>query len=251
MEIYLDTADIEEIRRAVKLGVIRGVTTNPSLMMRAGRTDYRQVAQEICYLVQGAVSAEVVTQEVEEMVEEAQRIAQWSPFVVVKIPATAPGLEAISTLAVTEPDPDQVCQDCAFREECAIYPDEAREMVEAWGIHINATLTFSVNQALLAAAAGADYVSPFVGRLDDAGADGMQVVRDIVAVFDIYGIDTEVIAASIRHPMHVTEAALAGADIATVPYAVLEKMIRHPLTDIGLERFLADWAEARKMAGAG
>ncbi len=251
MQIYLDTADLKEIRRAAKLGVISGVTTNPSLMMRAGRADYRQVAQEICYLVQGPVSAEVVTQEAEGMVEEAQRIAQWSPFVVVKIPATAPGLQAISALAVAEPDPEEICQDCAFREECAIYPDEARELVEFWGIRTNATLTFSVNQALLAAAAGANYVSPFIGRLDDAGADGMQVVRDMVAIFDLYGIDTEVIAASIRHPMHVTEAALAGADIATVPYAILERMIRHPLTEIGLERFLADWAEARKAAGAG
>lgn len=249
MEIYLDTADIEEIRKAVALGVVSGVTTNPSLMLRAGRTDYRQVVQEVCHLVRGPVSAEVVTQTAEEMVEEAQRIARWSPFVVVKIPLTAAGLSAINALASAELDPEEVCEDCAWKDDCPIYPDEARELVETWGISTNATLVFSANQALLAAAAGATYLSPFVGRLDDAGAEGMQVVRDIVAIFDSYGIDTQVIAASIRHPVHVTEAALAGADIATVPYEVLERMIRHPLTDVGLERFLADWAKAKKAAG--
>jgi len=245
MEIYLDTANIEEIREAAKLGVISGVTTNPSLMMRAGRGDYREVAQEICHIVQGPVSAEVTSLKPEEMVEEAKRIARWSPFVVVKVPIVAAGLTAISLLSLKEGEPEAICEGCAFKEECEIYPEEAPEMVKAWGIRTNATLAFSVNQALLAAQAGANFVSPFIGRLDDIGEDGMQVVRDAVAIFDAYGIGTQIIAASIRHPRHVTEAALAGADIATVPYRVLQQMIRHPLTEIGLERFLADWAKVK------
>ena len=245
MEIYLDTADIEEIKEAAALGVISGVTTNPSLMMRAGRGDYREVTQEICYIVQGPVSAEVTSLEAEEMVEEAKRIARWSPFVVVKVPVTHAGLTALSILSATEPESEAICEGCAFQDKCELYPKEAQEMVKAWGIRTNATLTFSVNQALLAAQAGATFVSSFIGRLDDIGEDGMQVVRDMVAIFDAYGIWTEIIVASIRHPRHVTEAALAGADIATVPYRVLQQMIEHPLTEIGLERFLADWARVK------
>ena len=243
MQIFLDTAKIEEIREAVELGVISGVTTNPSLMMRAGRGDYKAVAQEICYLVQGPVSAEVTSTEAEEMVEQAKAIAQWSPHVVVKIPVTAEGLRAIHTLSKLTPDPDNICQGCPWRGKCQTDPDVAHDLALTWGIRTNATLVFSANQALLAALAGASYVSPFVGRLDDAGNDGMQVVADIVEIFAAYGFETQVIAASIRHPMHIVQAALLGADIATVPYAVLMKAIKHPLTDVGIERFLADWAK--------
>ena len=246
MQIFLDTAKIEEIREAVELGVISGVTTNPSLMMRAGRGDYKAVAQEICYLVQGPVSAEVTSTEAEEMVEQAKAIAQWSPHVVVKIPVTAEGLRAIHALSKLTPDPDNICQGCPWRGKCQTDPDVAHDLALTWGIRTNATLVFSANQALLAALAGASYVSPFVGRLDDAGNDGMQVVADIVEIFAAYGFDTQVIAASIRHPMHIVQAALLGADIATVPYAVLMKAIRHPLTDVGIERFLADWAKVSK-----
>ena len=246
MQIFLDTAKIEEIREAVELGVISGVTTNPSLMMRAGRGDYKAVAQEICYLVQGPVSAEVTSTEAEEMVEQAKAIAQWSPHVVVKIPVTAEGLRAIHALSKLTPDPDNICQGCPWRGKCQTDPDVAHDLALTWGIRTNATLVFSANQALLAALAGASYVSPFVGRLDDAGNDGMQVVADIVEIFAAYGFETQIIAASIRHPMHIVQAALLGADIATVPYAVLMKAIKHPLTDVGIERFLADWAKVSK-----
>jgi transaldolase len=241
MEIYLDTANIDEIREAVKMGVVSGVTTNPSLMQRAGRGDYRQVTQEICYLVQGPVSAEVVGTKAAQMIEEASGIALWSPFVVIKVPVTAEGLEAMSTLAEAEFDEDKICQDCQWLEKCPLERETARDLALIQGIRTNATLVFSANQALLAALAGASYVSPFVGRLDDIGHEGMAVVAQAAEIFAMYGMETEIIAASIRHPLHVTEAALAGADIATVPYAVLQRMVKHPLTDIGIERFLADW----------
>jgi transaldolase len=241
MEIYLDTANIDEIREAVKMGVVSGVTTNPSLMERAGRGDYRQVTQEICYLVQGPVSAEVVGTKADQMIEEASEIALWSPFVVIKVPVTAEGLEAMSTLAEAELDASKICQDCDWLDQCPLERDMARDLALIQGIRTNATLVFSANQALLAALAGASYVSPFVGRLDDIGHEGMGVVAQASEIFAMYGMETEIIAASIRHPLHVTEAALAGADIATVPYAVLQKMVKHPLTDIGIERFLDDW----------
>lgn len=245
MEIYLDTAKIEDIREAVKWGVIRGVTTNPSLMMKAGRSDYRQVAQEICYLVQGPVSAEVTSEEAEGMVAEAEKIARWSPHVVIKIPVTEEGLKAIHILS-QETVQETICQDCACEGECEMDRETAWRLVAAQGIRTNATLVFSPNQALLAAQAGATFVSPFVGRLDDIGHDGMEILADIVEILEYYDLDTLVIAASIRHPLHVTQAALAGAHIATVPYPVLRKMIQHPLTDIGIERFLADW---KKVSG--
>jgi len=244
MEIYLDTANTEEIKEAVKMGVISGVTTNPSLMMLAGRGDYRQVTQEICYLVQGPISAEVVGTNTDQMLHEARKIAQWSPHVVVKIPLTASGLEAISILTVTEVDADSICQDCAWVEECVMDRETARKLAELQGISTNATLVFSSNQALLAASAGATYASVFVGRLDDAGHEGMAVVAEAAEIFAIHGLETDLIAASIRHPLHVPEAALAGADIATVPYDVLMQAIKHPLTDVGIERFLADWRKA-------
>jgi len=211
MRIFLDTANIEHIRQGVKLGVVTGVTTNPTLVSKEGHKDYRAVVKEICSIVPGPVSAEVVVEGVPAMLEQARQIAAWAPNVVIKIPATAEGLEVTSALA---------------REN----------------IKVNMTLCFSVNQALLAALAGATFVSPFVGRLDDAGHDGMALVKEIVDVFKQYrDLTTEVLAASIRHPLHCIAAAKAGAHIATVPYSVLLQMIKHPLTDIGIERFLADW----------
>jgi transaldolase len=210
MRIFLDTANVDQIRQGVKLGVVSGVTTNPSLLSKEGLADYKAVVKEICSIVPGPVSAEVVVEGVEPMLEQARDIATWAPNVVIKIPATADGLEAISVLS-----------------------KEA--------IKINMTLCFSLNQALLGALAGATYVSPFVGRLDDIGHDGMELVRDIVDVFKHYQLTTEVIAASIRHPEHCVVAAQAGAHIATVPYKVLMQMIQHPLTDVGVTRFLADW----------
>jgi transaldolase len=210
MRLFLDTANIEHIRQAVKLGVISGVTTNPTLLSREGRSDYKAAILEICSIVQGPVSAEVLTQEADSMIQEAREMSSWSPHVVVKIPVTAPGLEAISTLSKE-------------------------------GMKINLTLCFSLNQALLGALAGAAYVSPFVGRLDDIGHDGMKLVAEIVQMLQNYNFPTQVIAASIRHPLHCVVAAKAGAHIATVPYNVLMQMIHHPLTIIGIEHFLEDW----------
>jgi len=210
MRIFLDTANIEQIRQGAKLGIISGVTTNPSLVSKEAVADYQVTIKEICSIISGPVSAEVLAEGVEPMIEQARRISTWAPNVVIKIPATIAGLEATSALA---------------RDN----------------IKVNFTLCFSLNQALLGALAGATYVSPFVGRLDDAGHDGMQVVKDIVDVFKHYQLSTQVIAASIRHPQHCVAAAKAGAHIATVPYNVLMQMIHHPLTDIGVTRFLADW----------
>lgn len=208
MQIFLDTANIDDIRRGAAMGVVDGVTTNPTLVAREG-VDYRARILEICSVVDGPISAECISMEVEALVEEARRVAAWHPNVVVKIPMSETGLAAI-------------------------------KRVSAEGIRVNTTLIFSANQALLAAKAGAAFVSPFVGRLNDAGHDGMEVIREIVQVFDTYEIDCEIIAASIRGPRDVTEAALAGSHIATVPPAVLAQMVNHPLTDKGIEIFLAD-----------
>jgi len=211
MRLFLDTADIDQIRRGVKLGVISGVTTNPSLVAKVGRTtDYESTVKEICSIVNGPVSAEVLSQETQSMIEEARQVSSWSPHVVIKIPCTASGLEAISVLS---------------REN----------------IKINLTLCFSPNQALLGTLAGATYVSPFVGRLDDVGQDGMELVAEIVQLFERYDLPTKVIVASIRHPMHCVVAARIGAHVATIPYSVLMQMIEHPLTTIGINRFLEDW----------
>jgi len=210
MLIFLDTANIDEIREAASLGVISGVTTNPSLVSKEATADYEAVVKTICSIVSGSVSAEVLVEDAESMVEEARVKASWAPNVTVKIPITADGLKATSTLSKEN-------------------------------IKINMTLCFSVNQALLAARAGAAYVSPFVGRLDDIGHDGMELVADIVEMYGYYELPTKVIAASIRHPLHCVTAARAGADIATVPYKVLMQMIKHPLTDTGIARFLEDW----------
>jgi transaldolase len=246
MDIFLDTAKIDEIRAVVKMGLISGVTTNPSLMKQSGRGDYREVAREICYLVQNRVSAEVLSADPAGMLAEAKEIATWSPHIVVKLPTTPAGLEAMHLVSQEEVDLDKLCQGCPWFGQCDTDIDTARELASEWGIRINATLVFSPNQALFAATAGASFVSPFVGRLDDIGQDGMEVVADTARIFDNYGIETQIIAASIRHPWHITQAALAGADIATVPYEVLMKALHNPLTDIGLERFLADWAKVKK-----
>lgn len=209
MKIYLDSASVEEVRRAASWGLLSGVTTNPTLIAKEGR-DFHQVIRKICGLVKGPVSAEVTGTTASQMVEEARELAKISGQVVIKIPITTEGLEAVHKLK--------------------------RE-----GIHTNVTLIFSANQALLAARAGASYVSPFLGRLDDISHDGISVVGEIAEIFQKHRIETQIIAASLRHPRHFTEAALAGAHIATVPMAVLEKLIVHPLTDQGIERFLADW----------
>lgn len=214
IKLFLDTANVDEIREAASLGVISGVTTNPSLIAKEGR-NFTDVVKEITSIVDGPVSAEVISTDAEGMIKEAEELAQIHPNVVIKIPMIGEGLKAVKVL-------------------------------EEKGVRTNVTLVFSANQALLAALAGASFVSPFVGRLDDAGHDGMQVVADIVDIFDFYGYETEVIAASIRHPLHCIQAAQAGAHIATVPYKVLQKMIKHPFTDVGLQRFLDDWKKVKQ-----
>ena len=211
MKLFLDTAAIEEIRVAERWGVLAGVTTNPSLFAKVEQSEsYEQVLRQVCELTGGPVSAEVVAADVEGMLAEGRAFAKIAPNIVVKIPMSEAGLEAIARL-------------------------------RAEGIPTNCTLVFSANQGLLAARAGAKLVSPFVGRIDDINFDGMSVVRELAEIFAIHDIDAEVLAASIRHPLHVTQAALAGAHIATVPFKVLQQMMGHPLTDIGLQSFIKDW----------
>ena len=211
MKFFIDTANVEDIRKANDMGIICGVTTNPSLIAKEGR-DFNQVIKEIASIVDGPISGEVkaTTTDAEGMIKEGREIAAIHPNMIVKIPMTTEGLKAVKVLT-------------------------------AEGIKTNVTLIFSANQALLAARAGATYVSPFLGRLDDISVCGTHLIRDIVEIFEVAGIDTEIIAASVRHPMHVTECALAGADIATVPYKVLEQMTHHPLTDQGIEKFQKDY----------
>jgi transaldolase len=244
MEIYLDTANVEQIRHAARLGLISGVTTNPSLMAKEQGADFKATIQEICRIVQGPISAEVVSLEPDGMVEEAELIATWSPYVVIKVPLIPQGLEVIHRLTEIYVEAERICDGCAHQEDCPTGVEGARQLVSGMPIETNATLCFSTNQGLMAANAGATYVSPFIGRLDDIGHDGMDVVAQLVQVYAMYGLDTRIIAASIRHPRHITEAALIGADIATIPYSVLMKSLNHPLSDIGVERFLADWEEA-------
>lgn len=214
MKLFIDTANVEEIREAHSWGIIAGVTTNPSLIAREGR-DFKEVVKEITSIVDGPISAEVISLEAPEMIKEARELFKIHPNIVIKIPMTLEGLKAVKSLS----------------EE---------------GIPTNMTLIFSTNQALMAARAGATYVSPFVGRLDDVGHDGLNLIREITQIFAHYQLPTQVIAASIRHPLHVTQAALAGAHIATVPFKVLQQMARHPLTDLGIEKFLADWKTLEK-----
>jgi len=217
MQIFLDTANIDQIKQAARLGIISGVTTNPSLLAKETTSDYESVTKKICAIISGPVSVEVLSEDADAMIKEARVKASWAPNVNIKIPITPAGLEATSILSKED-------------------------------IKVNMTLCFSANQALLGALAGATYVSIFIGRLDDVGQDGMQVVKDTLKILENYPEldDTEVIAASIRNPMHCTYAAMAGADVATVPYAVLMQMIQHPLTDIGIKRFLADWQSVAK-----
>ncbi len=211
MKLFIDTANIEEIKEANELGVICGVTTNPSLIAKEGR-DFKTVINEISAIVDGPISAEVISLDADSMVEEAIPLAQMNKNIVIKIPMTAEGLKAVKRLS-------------------------------AMGIHTNVTLIFSASQALLAARAGATYVSPFLGRLDDINSDGMALISDIVDIFDVHAINTEIICASIRNPNHVTETAKLGAHIATIPFAVIMQMLKHPLTDAGIERFLKDWEQ--------
>lgn len=215
MKLFIDTANVDDIREAYSLGVICGVTTNPSLIAREGR-NFAQVVKEIASIVDGPISAEVISEDAPGMVAEAEELASIHPNIVIKIPMTAEGLKATSILA-------------------------------GKNIRTNVTLVFSANQALLAARAGATYVSPFIGRLDDISENGMKLVQNIVEIFDLHQIKTEVIAASIRHPVHVTESARAGAHIATVPYKIIEQMISHPLTDAGIKRFLKDWETVKNI----
>ena len=212
MKLFLDTANVEHIKEANEMGVICGVTTNPSLIAKEGR-DFNEVIKEITEIVDGPISGEVVREDAEGMIKEGRDLAAIHKNMIVKIPMTVEGLKAVKVLA--------------------------RE-----GIKTNVTLIFSANQALLAANAGATYVSPFLGRVDDISMDGMELVRTIAEIFEVHGINTEIIAASVRHPIHVIEAARAGAHIATVPYALVMQMVKHPLTDAGLEKFKADWAAA-------
>ena len=212
MKFFIDTANLEEIQEANDLGVLDGVTTNPSLCAKIGVRDFEGHIKKICDIVEGDVSAEVVSTTYNEMVEEGRKIAKIADNVVVKIPLIKDGIKAIKT----------------FSEE---------------GIKTNCTLCFSSTQALIAAKAGATYISPFIGRLDDISTDGMQLIRDIVEIYVNYGFPTEVLAASIRHPMHVVECAKAGADVATMPLSVINGLLKHPLTDNGLARFLKDWED--------
>ncbi|MFA9560077.1 fructose-6-phosphate aldolase [Evansella sp. AB-rgal1] len=214
MKFFLDTGNISEIKRIAKLGLVDGVTTNPTLIAKEGRP-FKDIIKEICEVVDGPVSAEVIGLTVEEMVEEAEELASWAPNVVIKLPMTEEGLEA--TYELTKK-----------------------------GIKTNVTLVFSAAQGLMAAKAGATYISPFVGRLDDIGTEGMSLVRDLKAILTNYGFETEIIAASIRNIEHVEKSAIAGADIATIPGSLLPKLWKHPLTDKGIEQFLSDWESVPK-----
>ena len=213
MKFFIDTANLDEIKEAVELGLIDGVTTNPSLVAREGNVDFKEHIAKICALVAGDVSAEVTALDTAGMLAEGRELAKIAPKVVIKCPLTLDGLKATRV----------------FRAE---------------GTKVNVTLCFSAAQALLAAKAGASYISPFIGRLDDIAQDGMQVIRDIVQIYDNYGFETEVLAASIRHPMHIVDCALAGADVATIPFKVITQLVKHPLTDKGLEGFMSDWKKS-------
>jgi transaldolase len=213
MKFFIDTANLDEIKEANELGLIDGVTTNPSLVAKEGDIDFKEHIAKICAIVDGDVSAEVTSLDTEGMLREGRELAKIAANVVIKVPLTLDGLKACRT----------------FRSE---------------GTKVNVTLCFSAAQALLAAKAGASYISPFIGRIDDIGQDGMQLIRDIVQIYDNYAFETEVLAASIRHPMHIVDCALAGADVSTIPFKVIQQLVKHPLTDKGLESFLADWKKS-------
>src|SRR5659263_59272 len=214
MKIFIDTANIDEIKKANEWGVIDGVTTNPTLVAKEGK-DFKSLINEILGIIDGPISVEVISTDSEGMIKEAVEMSNWSKNVVVKIPMIPEGLKAVKIL-------------------------------NEKGVKTNVTLVFSVNQAILSAKAGATYVSPFIGRLDDIGHEGMQIVRDLVTIYKLYEFETEIIVASIRHPLHVIESAKTGADVATIRFGVIEKMFKHPLTDSGLETFLKDWKKLEK-----
>jgi transaldolase len=213
MKFFIDTANLDEIKEANELGLIDGVTTNPSLVAKEGNVDFKEHIAKICSMVKGDVSAEVTALDTAGMLEQGREYAKIASNVVVKCPLTLDGLKATRILT----------------EE---------------GTGVNVTLCFSAAQALLAAKAGAKYISPFIGRLDDVATNGMQLIQDIVTIYDNYGFGTEVLAASIRHPMHIVDCALAGADVATIPFKVIQQLVKHPLTDKGLEGFLSDWKKS-------
>jgi len=213
MKFFIDTANIFEIKQAVEMGMVDGVTTNPSLIAKEGRK-FEDILKDICKVVDGPVSAEVISLDVKGMVAEGKKLAKLSDNIVIKVPMTIDGLKAVKQFA-------------------------------AAGIRTNVTLVFSASQALLAAKAGAAFISPFVGRLDDISENGMDLISNIMTILDNYGFASEVIVASIRHPMHVVESALIGADIATIPFKVIEQLAKHPLTDLGVEKFLADWQKRK------
>jgi transaldolase len=217
MKLFLDTANIDEIRQAASLGILDGVTTNPSLMSKENRGDYKEVLKEICDIVRGPVSAEVVSEEYEEMLRQGRDLAKIDDYIVVKIPLISDGIKAVKQLSAED-------------------------------IKTNVTLCFSANQALLAAKAGATYISPFVGRLDDVGMDAMGIVADIIEIYENYAFSTQVLVASVRHTQHVLESATLGADVATVPHKVLMQMLRHPLTDAGIDAFNRDWEKVKALA---
>ena len=219
MKFFIDTADLNEIREANEMGVLDGVTTNPSLMRKAGGSNFHEHIRKICDIVDGDVSAEVISTDYDGMMKEAAELAKIHENVVIKIPLIADGIKAIRSLSLE-------------------------------GIKTNCTLCFSATQALVAAKAGATYISPFVGRLDDISTSGMDLIEQIVTIYDNYGYDTEVLVASVRHPMHVAEAAMMGADVCTIPFNVIWQLIKHPLTDIGLEKFLSDWKAYQASAGS-
>ena len=219
MKFFIDTADLNEIREANEMGVLDGVTTNPSLMRKAGGSNFHEHIRKICDIVDGDVSAEVISTDYDGMMKEAAELAKIHENVVIKIPLIADGIKAIRSLSLE-------------------------------GIKTNCTLCFSATQALVAAKAGATYISPFVGRLDDISTSGMDLIEQIVTIYDNYGYDTEVLVASVRHPMHVAEAAMMGADVCTIPFNVIEQLIKQPLTDIGLEKFLSDWKAYQASAGS-
>jgi transaldolase len=214
MKIFIDTANIAEIKEAASLGVLDGVTTNPSLVAKEGK-DFRKLLGEICAIVDGPISAEVVAVDFDGIMKEARELSKIHKNIVVKVPLIKEGLKAVKAL-------------------------------KAEGIRTNVTLCFSANQALLAAKAGAYFISPFIGRLDDISHSGMDLIRQVVTIYRNYHYDTQVLVASVRHPLHVVEAAMIGADICTIPFKVIDQLIKHPLTDIGLDRFLADWKKGQQ-----
>lgn len=214
MKFFLDTANVAHIKEAVSWGAIDGVTTNPTLVSKEGK-EFEPLIKEICAIVDGPISVEVISLDAKGMIDEARKLSKWHKNVVIKIPLTKEGLKAVKVLSKE-------------------------------GIHTNVTLCFSPTQALFAAKAGATYISPFIGRLDDISQEGMELISQIKTIYNNYGFKTQIIVASIRHPMHVVDSALIGADIATIPFDTLEKLVKHPLTDIGIDRFMKDWEKMKK-----